>query len=257
MIIIVDRRQLVLEGYKSSFDREGVAAAGFDPREFHEWLKATSEEVLTAVEAVLLGDCCPEGERLPHLIREKMLAPVIAMSDSSALDDVLRLFSAGVDDVVRKPVHVREILARANAIMARLRSRERILQAGPIRLYADGRPPEINGEPLQLPRREYRILHYLVTHKNRRVTKAQLFDYVYGIFEDDVEECVIESHISKLRKKLRARLGYDPIDSRRYLGYCLHEQPPEKARDRTSRKKSASRTAKPTPALEDAELKAA
>ncbi len=240
MIIIVDRRRLVLDGYHRSFRREGVATVGFEPREFTDWLEATAETELGAVEAVLLGDCCPEEEALPRRIREKMLAPIIAMSESRALEDVLRLFSAGVDDVVRKPVHVREILARANAIMSRLRRRENVMEAGPIRLYPDGRAPEVNGEPLQLPRREYRILHYLVTHKDRRVTKAQLFDYVYGMFEDDVEECVIESHISKLRKKLRTRLGYDPIDSRRYLGYCLHSEPP------ATRAEKAGKDAAPT-----------
>ena len=41
------------------------------------------------------------------------------------------------------------------------------------------------------------------------------------MFNEDVEENVIESHISKLRKKLRNALGYDPIDSKRYLGYRL------------------------------------
>jgi DNA-binding response OmpR family regulator len=98
------------------------------------------------------------------------------------------------------------------------------LKAAGIEIFLDGRPPLVAGEPIQLPRREYRILHYLVQHKDRRVTKKQLFDCVYGIFEDSVEESVIESHISKLRKKLRARLGYDPIDSKRYMGYCLHSE---------------------------------
>ena len=58
-------------------------------------------------------------------------------------------------------------------------------------------------------------------NRGRRVTKTQIFNAIYGIFDEDVEENVVESHISKLRKKLRQRLGYDPIDSKRYLGYRL------------------------------------
>jgi DNA-binding response OmpR family regulator len=46
---------------------------------------------------------------------------------------------------------------------------------------------------------------------------------IYGIFDENVEENVVESHISKLRKKLRRQLGYDPINSVRYLGYRLDE----------------------------------
>ena len=52
-------------------------------------------------------------------------------------------------------------------------------------------------------------------------SKAQIFNSIYGIFDENVEESVVESHISKLRKKLRVRLGYDPINSVRYLGYRL------------------------------------
>ena len=42
-----------------------------------------------------------------------------------------------------------------------------------------------------------------------------------AVFDEDVEENVVESHISKLRKKLRKKLGFDPIDSKRFLGYCI------------------------------------
>jgi DNA-binding response OmpR family regulator len=48
-----------------------------------------------------------------------------------------------------------------------------------------------------------------------------VFNAIYGIFDEEVEENVVESHISKLRKKLRERLGFDPIDSKRFLGYRL------------------------------------
>ena len=77
------------------------------------------------------------------------------------------------------------------------------------------------GEVLPLPRRERRILEYLVNNMGCRVTKTQIFNSVYGLFSEDIDENVIESHISKLRKRLRHRLGHDPIDSQRYLGYRL------------------------------------
>jgi DNA-binding response OmpR family regulator len=55
----------------------------------------------------------------PKLIRGRSQAPVIAMNDTKSLDETLDLFAAGVDDVVRKPIHVREILARIQAIRGR------------------------------------------------------------------------------------------------------------------------------------------
>ena len=90
-----------------------------------------------------------------------------------------------------------------------------------MQIFMDGREPEIDGQSLPLPRRERRILEYLASNRGRRVTKSQVFNAIYGIFDDEVEENVVESHISKLRKKLRERLGFDPIDSKRFLGYRL------------------------------------
>ena len=52
-------------------------------------------------------------------------------------------------------------------------------------------------------------------------TKEQVFNAVYGAFTSDVDESVIEGHISKLRKKLRQKLSFDPIEVRRYLGYAF------------------------------------
>ena len=143
------------------------------------------------------------------------------MNDAKSLEETLDLFAAGVDDVVRKPVHVREILARIKAIRGRVQAKAEGTVVGDMRVFYDGRDPEVAGEVLALPRRERRILEYLVNNKGCRVTKTQIFNYVYGLFSEDIDENVVESHISKLRKRLRHRLGYDPINSQRFLGYRL------------------------------------
>jgi two-component system, OmpR family, flagellar system response regulator FtcR len=220
MYIIVDDRNIVTGGYATGFDREGVTTTGIDPVEFGEWLQKASESDVEAVEAFLIGDC--QGrDHFPKLIRERSKAPVLCLRERPSLDDTLGLFAAGVDDVVRKPVHVREILARVGAIARRSVNEAKDIAIGDLTVYFDGREVEVNGEPLPLPRRERRILECLVKNRGRRLSKTQIFNAVYGIFDEDVDENVVESHISKLRKKLKHRLGYDPIDSKRFLGYCL------------------------------------
>jgi two-component system, OmpR family, flagellar system response regulator FtcR len=223
MYIIVDDRNIVTGGYATGFDREGVTTTGIDPVEFGEWLQKASESDVEAVEAFLIGDC--QGrEHFPKLIRERSKAPVLCLRERPSLDDTLGLFAAGVDDVVRKPVHVREILARVGAIARRSINEAKDIAIGDLTVYFDGREVEVNGAPLPLPRRERRILECLVKNRGRRLSKTQIFNAVYGIFDEDVDENVVESHISKLRKKLKHRLGYDPIDSKRFLGYCLKRQ---------------------------------
>ncbi len=220
MIVIVDERDLVKDGYNSLFGREGVASAGFRSNEFGEWVETVAEDDLKAVDAFLIGECCPDTVS-PKRLRDRTGAPIIALADQNSLENTLRWFDSGVDDVVRKPVHIREILARISAIRRRAHEMEKFTTVGDMRIFSDGRDPEIAGQPMPLPRRERRILEYLAANSGRRVTKTQVFNSIYGIFDGDVEENVVESHISKLRKKLRDRLGHDPIDSKRFLGYRL------------------------------------
>ncbi|UHS55652.1 response regulator transcription factor [Agrobacterium vaccinii] len=220
MIVVVDERKLVKDGYTALFGREGIPSTGFDPVEFGEWVNTAADSDIAAIEAFLIGQA-EMTQELPRAIRDRSQAPVIAVSDQHSLDATLALFDCGVDDVVRKPVHPREILARAAAIRRRLSVLTNFTDAGPIRVFSDGRDPEVNGEVFALPRRERRILEYLIANRGRRVSKAQIFNAIYGIFDEEVEENVVESHISKLRKKLRKKLGFDPIDSKRFLGYCI------------------------------------
>ena len=220
MFAIIDEREIVTNGYTSWFGKEGVSTTGFAPDEFCEWVRTVAAPDLGAIEAFLIGDC-RQRESLPRIIRERSNAPVIALNDSQSLEQTLQLFASGVDDVVRKPIHVRELLARVGAIRRRVETERDHAAIGEMRVFFDGRDPEVKGRVLPLPRRERRILEYLVSNQGRRVSKSQIFNSIYGIFDEDVEESVVESHISKLRKKLRRQLGYDPIDSKRYLGYCL------------------------------------
>ncbi|WP_284777125.1 winged helix-turn-helix domain-containing protein [Agrobacterium sp. lyk4-40-TYG-31] len=220
MIVVVDERKLVKDGYTALFGREGIPSTGFDPVEFGEWVNTAADSDIAAIEAFLIGQA-EMTQELPRAIRDRSQAPVIAVSDQHSLDATLALFDCGVDDVVRKPVHPREILARAAAIRRRLSVLTNFTDAGPIRVFSDGRDPEVSGEVFALPRRERRILEYLIANRGRRVSKAQIFNAIYGIFDEEVEENVVESHISKLRKKLRKKLGFDPIDSKRFLGYCI------------------------------------
>lgn len=220
MIIIVDERSDVSNAYRSSLGREGVSAASFTPADFDGWFHSTSGPDLAAVEAFVLGDF-DRREAFARAIRVRSEIPSIALNDAAGLDGILRLFAAGIDDVVRKPVHAREIIARVGAIRRRSSAASRSIEIDGLQIHSDGRDPEVNGQALTLPRRERRILEYLAANRSRRVSRSQIFNAVYGLFDEDVEESVVESHISKLRKKLRQLLGYDPIDTKRYLGYQL------------------------------------
>ena len=220
MIIIVDERLEVTQAYCASFGREGLSTTGFNQTEFQGWFHTAGVQDLAAVETIIIGSF-PDRERAIGLVKSRSTIPVIAVNETMGLESMLTLFATGADDVVRKPVHAREFIARIGAIKRRVCAAPRQSDFGDLKIFFDGRDPEIHGQVLMLPRRERRILEYLVANRMRRVNRSLIFNAVYGLFDEEVEESVVESHISKLRKKLKHALGYDPIDTKRYLGYQL------------------------------------
>ena len=78
MIVIVDERETVLNGYTSWFCREGVSATGLAPQDFRQWVNTAPEPDIDAVEAFLLGDF-QNREDIPVKIKSRTAAAIIAM----------------------------------------------------------------------------------------------------------------------------------------------------------------------------------
>src|SRR5437016_14656027 len=88
MIVIVEERETVKDGYTAWFDREGVSATGLCTSDFDSWVKPVSVQDILAVEAFLLRYCL-ERNGLPKLILARSNAFVIAMNCNMSLDDML------------------------------------------------------------------------------------------------------------------------------------------------------------------------
>jgi DNA-binding response OmpR family regulator len=231
MFIVIDARDVVASAYKSGFEREGLACTTFAGRDFADWLSSLPDADLPSVQAIIVGET-EDRMAIPGLVRNRGRTPVIALKEDRGLDETLALFNLGVDDVVKKPAPVRELVARAHAIWRRVSDGREQAEFGRLTVFFDNRDPTVDGEPLELPRRERQILEYLVKNRRRRITKTQLFNAIYGLFNESVDETVIEGHISKLRKKLRQKLGHDVIDAKRFAGYTFvgERQPCETVR---------------------------
>ena len=221
MILFIEDRQLVVESYKNRFEKAGETLVRLTATDLIDWINTSDAAELASVEAFLIGET-PNPEQTIEAIRRKLNVPIVALLENRSLELLINFYRNGVDDVVVKPVHFEELLIRIATIKKRtVQTAQTSKPTDPIVVYFDGRDPEINGSQLLLPRRERRILEYLASINGRRATKAQIFGAIYGVFDEQIEENVVESHISKLRKKLRGYLGQDPIDSKRYLGYRL------------------------------------
>lgn len=226
MIVLVETRGTIGHAYRAGFERAGVTCIIMEPAAFLEWLGASSASERAAVEGVVVGDV-DERPAIGQACVQKISVPLIALTDQRALKQTLALFEAGFDDVIGKPVHVQEILARVVRIVGRGASAAASHPVeDEIMVFSDGRDPVVRGEVLILPRRERRILECLFQSRTAWLTKSQIFNRVYGVFNDQYDESVIESHICRLRRRMKVVLGYDPIESQRYLGYRLTARRP-------------------------------
>jgi DNA-binding response OmpR family regulator len=218
MFIVVASQQSAAAAYVSEFQHEGIPSIGLFSSDLQTWLDDSSKAELQDTRGFLID----EGEvpvTFAKTIRERTPAPIIAFSETRSLEKTLELLTAGIDDVIRRPIHVKEILARSEAIWRRHRESQPVQTTDRIKVFFDGQDAEVDGTPLTLPRRELNILEYFVRNRGRSVSKAQVFHAVYQDCQADVSETVVEGHISKLRKKLRMRMGYDPIMAKRFEGY--------------------------------------
>lgn len=229
MIVLIESRATVGTAIAAGFEREGVPCSVIAGDTALDWLGCLSDGDRSILDGIVIGGDAMTADQV-RAFRGGFDTPVVALSDRRSLDETLGLFLLGVDDVISKPVHPLEVMARLR--VARRRSRNITAPTAhlDVVVYADGRDPIVGHAPMSLPRRERRILTCLSDARGGWVLKSTLFNQVYGLFNDGISESVIESHVSRLRKRLRDRLGHDAIETQRFLGYRLVQRAAPDAR---------------------------
>ncbi len=143
--------------------------------------------------------------------------PVLILTARDRWSDKVRAFDAGADDYVGKPFHLEEILARLRALLRRATGHATSeLTSGPVRLDTRASRVLVNGTPVKLTSHEYRLLHYLMHHAGRVVSRAELVEHLYDQ-DFDRDSNTIEVFVGRLRKKL----GVELIQTQRGLGYLI------------------------------------
>ena len=107
------------------------------------------------------------------------------------------------------PIKGVDIRARINAVVRRARGQSGdLVQVGEVTAYFDGRDPEVSGRRMKLSRREHAIFNELALSAGRVVSKASIYDSVYGLAEVPPFDKVVDVYICKIRKKLDASVPF-------------------------------------------------
>lgn len=137
--------------------------------------------------------------------------PILMLTAKSAELDRIVGLEMGADDYLPKPFSVRELVARAKAILRRVEthstannsstSAEDHLTAGALVLEQAKRRVSISGEEVDLTAREFDLLWHFATHPGQVFSRSQLLDSVWGYGHEGYEHTV-NSHINRLRAKI-------------------------------------------------------
>ena len=148
---------------------------------------------------------------------------VLILSARSEVADKVEGLDAGANDYLAKPFHLAELEARIRSLTRRqFTQNDVVLSCGDLAFDTKARTASVAGQALTLTRKEIGILEYLLLNKGRPVSQEELIDHVWDNSVDNFSNS-IRVHISSLRKKLRAALGYDPIRNRIGEGYVMEE----------------------------------
>ncbi|WP_299369892.1 response regulator transcription factor [uncultured Porphyromonas sp.] len=168
------------------------------------------------------------GFKLAEVIRrdKKLTTPIIFLTAKDTENDLLTGFNIGADDYMAKPFSIKELQARVQAVLMRslqggLDFEESQIEIGTLLIDLDTKQVFVNGEPIDLTKKELEILILLARDPSKVFSREEILDRVWreDVF---VMERTIDVHITRIRKKLRG--SGVKIINRSGFGYCLVEE---------------------------------
>lgn len=219
-VLVVDDERNIREVVQYALERDGfvVETACDGDRALHRLDQG-------GVDLIVLDVLMPEldGLSVCRLVRERSPVPIVFLSSRGEELDRITGLELGADDYVVKPFSPRELSTRVKAVLRRTRpaaideAEVQPLEYDRLVLDVLAHELRVDGMPVVLTVTEFRVLHTILAHPGRVLTRAQLIKRAYE-HERHITERTIDTHIRRIRAKLRSH-GIDPIQTVHGLGY--------------------------------------
>jgi DNA-binding response OmpR family regulator len=193
-----------------------------------EWVEsyagAESKIELFTYDCILVDITLPDGNGLNiiRIIKKKNLdAGVIIITARNSLNDRVEGLDIGADDYISKPFHLAELNSRIKALMRRkISSGNKEIELHNMRIIPESYQVFIDNQELELTRKEFNLLLFLASNKNRVITKESIAEHIWGDYIDLVDSYnFIYTHVKNIRKKILEKGGDDYIQSVYGIGY--------------------------------------
>ncbi|HEV2830891.1 MAG TPA: response regulator transcription factor [Hanamia sp.] len=175
---------------------------------------------------LLLDLGLPDGDGLDLLNETKKMCPnasYVILTARGKLEDRIKGLDLGADDYLAKPFSLLELQSRMHAITRRKSgNNDPVLELGDFNIDLNKRAVHFEKNEIELSRKEFDLLSYMVLHKNRPLTRMQLSEHIWGNFsDDDYDSNYIDVHIKNIRKKMAAYAPVDWLQTLRGIGYKI------------------------------------
>lgn len=224
---------LIIEDEKELSDsiRKYLSTENFICEAAYEYNEALEKIHLNEYACIILDITLPNGSGLDILKELKNMHKaegVLIVSARNSMDDKITGLNTGADDYLAKPFHLPELGARVSAIIRRKQFGGRNqIAVDDLTLDMHEKSLKFSGTHISLTRKEYELLLYLLSNKNKVITKEAIVEHLWG---DDIDMSdsydFIYSHIKNLRKKMMAAGSPDYIKAVYGMGYKFTVQEP-------------------------------
>ena len=191
--------------------------------------EAISKVCVYEYDCILLDIMLPDGSGLTVLRKLKTMnktESVIIVSARDSLDDKIEGLELGADDYLAKPFHMSELIARINSVVRRNNNNKGKLtiDLGNVSIEPDKYKVTVEGEDLELLKKEYDILCYMIERPNILIKKEMLAEAVWGDHIDQVDNFdFLYTQLKNLRNKLTKAQASISIKTVYGFGYKICE----------------------------------
>ena len=202
---------------------------GYEVTKVFDGRSGLEEALKGGHDLVLLDIMLPvmSGMEVLRRLRRDSKIPVIMLTARDAVMDKVSGLDSGADDYITKPFAIEELLARIRAALRKQSGEEEVgtaaLVCGAVALDPDRHEVSVKGTAVELTRREFDLLRYLMEHKGKVISRESLLDNVWG-FDFVGETNAVDVYIRFLRAKIDEVFDIKFIHTVRGVGYVIREE---------------------------------
>ena len=219
-VLVVDDEPPVREALERA-----LRAEGFEPRTAHDGIEAIRQQAVDPAQVILLDVLMPRLDGLEVCRRLRDVGdrtPVLMLTARDGVGDRVAGLEAGADDYLVKPFAVDELVARLRALLRRSgwEGEDRVLRFADLTLDPVSYEVRRGEREIELTRTEHLLLELFLRHPRQVLTRAQIFDRVWG-YDFGPASNSLEVYVGYLRRKTEAAGEPRLLHTVRGVGYVL------------------------------------